>query len=101
MGFMIIFCVGKHLLFIFSQPKIDRLGVKFSLTAISPLIQTIFTMFVSKYLKSTCVKIVDIIFPKTQDMYEKLIVYLVFTLDLLNNYVPLFYVAGIRVILKM
>lgn len=96
--------MAKQIFLAYSEVEIVKLGLK-SLPAhvyikMSSFIQAGFTVLISIYLKRICLKIVNIIFPKTREVYEKLIIYLIFALDLFNNYAPLFNVAFLKVILK-
>lgn len=59
------------------------------LSGLGYTLQAIFTMTFSKCVVAIGAVLTDMIVPKTQGNYDRLILFLTFTLDINNNYLPL------------
>lgn len=96
-----MFSYVKNYLYLIVKTEIIKRGAQFNtgtfMSEIHSYCQAAFQMLFSKLIFNLASGLTNIVTPKTQDTYDQIMLFMIFSLDLMNNFFPFFHTAFIKV----
>ncbi|XP_049821098.1 anoctamin-4 isoform X3 [Aethina tumida] len=97
---VVMFSYVKNYLYLIVKTEIIKRGAQFNtgtfMSEIHSYCQAAFQMLFSKLIFNLASGLTNIVTPKTQDTYDQIMLFMIFSLDLMNNFFPFFHTAFIK-----